>query len=153
MSEEDVAAVAAVHAAAFPRQLNSVEWVSCNLATYPRIQCFVAVKDGNIVGFIQWIQKSGFREKVVLELEQIAVAPSFRDTGIGRALITRSLPMVQSQLAERGAAITKIIVTTRSDNAAQKLYQSTLGAEVEATISNLYSADEVFLVTRNIPNA
>ncbi|MEF1228663.1 N-acetyltransferase, partial [Vibrio fortis] len=33
---------------------------------------------------------------------------------------------------------------------AQQLYKSTLGAEVETTISNLYSADEVLMIARNV---
>lgn len=151
MSKEDVSTVATIHAVAFPRQLHSVEWIACNLAAYPRIQIFVAAERSNILGFIQWTQKSGFREKVVLELEQIAVLPIHQGHGIGRNLITNSLPLVQSQLAERSATVTTIIVTTRADNAAQRLYRATLGAEVEATISNLYSADEVFMVARNVP--
>ena len=41
-----------------------------------------------------------------------------------------------------------VVVTTRADNAAQKLYRKTLGAEVEATIASLYSGDEVLMVAR-----
>ena len=47
-------------------------------------------------------------------------------------------------------AITLIIVATRVDNHAQKIYKNTLGAETEATIRDLYSADEVFMILRNI---
>lgn len=148
-----MSAVAAIHAVAFSRQLHSVEWIDCNLAAYPRIQIFVAAEDANILGFIQWTQKSGFREKVVLELEQIAVLPAHQGHGIGGKLTINSLPIVQSQVAERNASVTNIIVTTRSDNAAQRLYRKTLGAKVEATISNLYSADEIFMVSRNVPQA
>ena len=43
-----------------------------------------------------------------------------------------------------------IVVATQADNYAQKLYRKTLSAEVDATISNLYSADEVFMISRNI---
>ena len=42
------------------------------------------------------------------------------------------------------------MVTTRADNAAQRLYKRVLGAEVEATITNLYSADEVIMIARNV---
>ena len=40
---------------------------------------------------------------------------------------------------------------TRSDNGAQKLYRTALGAEVVATISSLYSGDEVLMVARKVP--
>jgi hypothetical protein len=65
-------------------------------------------------------------------------------------LIERSLPFVKHQLESRGASLKNILVTTRTDNSAQKLYASSLGAEVETTIKNLYSADEVVMIARNI---
>lgn len=44
-----------------------------------------------IVGYIQWIQKSGFRNESVIELEQIAVLQNKRGKGIGALLIRESL--------------------------------------------------------------
>jgi hypothetical protein len=46
--------------------------------------------------------------------------------------------------------IKHFMVTTRADNYAQKLYQKTLGAQVESTITDLYSADEVLMLARNV---
>ena len=46
------------------------------------MQFFVAESNGEIRGFIHWTQKSGFRQQVVLELEQIAVHPHFHGQGI-----------------------------------------------------------------------
>jgi ribosomal protein S18 acetylase RimI-like enzyme len=82
-------------------------------------------------------------------LEQIAVAPSEQRQGIGEALIRQSLPDVAVQLAERGATLNAVLVSTRTDNQAQRLYRKALGAEVEATIPSLYSADEVIMVARD----
>jgi hypothetical protein len=82
-TEMDIPAVAAVHQAAFPRQLESKSWIECNFRAYPRIAYFVAERDAAVIGFIEWIQKSGFRKEVVLELEQLAVLPRFQDQGIG----------------------------------------------------------------------
>ena len=150
MTTHDISAAAQVHKAAFTRQTMSQEWIQCNVSAYPRMQLFVAEQDGEIVGFIHWTQKSGFRPAVVLELEQLAVLPAFQGQGIGRQLITESLPLVRAELDKRGAILKHIIVTTRADNYAQKLYQKTLGVETEATITDLYSADEVFMIRRNI---
>jgi ribosomal protein S18 acetylase RimI-like enzyme len=150
MTAQDIDAAAKVHKAAFARQTMSRDWINCNFNAYPRMQVFVAEEGGVITGFIHWSQKSGFRPTVVLELEQIAVLPEFRGRGIGRRLITESLPLVRAQLHKRGATLKHIIVTTRADNYAQKLYQKTLGVETEATIRDLYSADEVFMIRRNI---
>ncbi|MFJ4289363.1 GNAT family N-acetyltransferase [Cupriavidus sp. NPDC089707] len=142
----DIEHVAAIHQVAFPRQLESLLWISCNAAAYPRIRYFVAIEDGKIVGYIQWAEKSGFRKEVVLELEQMAVLPENRGRGIARALIRQSLPQVARELEKRGAAIKAVMVTTRTDNAAQRIYASMLGAIPRAIIPDLYSADEVIMI-------
>ncbi|MEC4678069.1 MAG: N-acetyltransferase, partial [Nitrospirota bacterium] len=51
---------------------------------------------------------------------------------------------------ELRSTLKHIIISTRADNHAQKLYKQALGAEVEAKISKLYSDDEVFMVARNV---
>lgn len=150
MTLEDIASAADVHRAAFPRQDHSLEWIQCNFNAYPRMQYFVAAEEGEVVGFIHWSQKSGLRRQAVLELEQIGVSPERQGRGIGTQLILKSLPHVARQLAGRGAVIKHIVVTTRCDNAAQRLYSSALGAEPAAIIHNLYSADEVFMIARDV---
>jgi ribosomal protein S18 acetylase RimI-like enzyme len=116
------------------------------------MQFFVAEHEGLLVGYIHWTQKSGFRLAVILELEQMAVHPDFQRCGIGERLIAESLVLVRAQLADRGAVLKHVIVTTRSDNHSQRLYRKTLGVEIEAVIRDLYSADEVFMVRRNLDN-
>jgi ribosomal protein S18 acetylase RimI-like enzyme len=110
---------------------------------------FVAEEAGTISGFILWTEKSGFRTEVILELEQLGVLPEKQGLGIGETLIRKSLPLVADELVKRGARVKAVLITTRSDNDAQRLYRKALGAEVEATISNLYSGDEVIMVARN----
>src|SRR5512143_1590197 len=100
----DLFQVAKIHAEAFPRQGRSEEWVRCNARAFPRMRYYVAEASGEIVGYILWVEKSGFRESVVLELEQIAVRSQFRRQGIGAALIELSLDEVSSRIARRGAA-------------------------------------------------
>ena len=151
LTNNDLDKTAEVHKAAFVRQTMSKEWIECNNNAYPKTQYYVAENDDNeIVGYIHWSQKSGFRPEVVLELEQLAVHPNFQGKGIGTKLVLESLLQVKEQLATRGAKIKHIFVTTRADNFAQELYKKTIGAEVETTITNLYSADEVFMISRNI---
>ncbi|MEH0022629.1 MAG: GNAT family N-acetyltransferase [Desulfobacter sp.] len=148
---KDLKAAAVVHRAAFKRQRMSYEWIECNAKAYPRFQIFVAETHQNeIVGYIHWSQKSGFRPEVVLELEQLAVLPDFQGMGVGTKLILESLPRVQAQLKTRHSELKHILVTTRADNSAQRLYKKTLNAEVEATIRNLYSADEVVMISRHV---
>lgn len=149
MVEEDIPSVANVHRQAFRRQLDSEKWITCNFRAAPRMQYYVAVDGSAIVGYIHWTQKSGFRPETVLELEQIAVLPRIQGRGVGRRLIDESLPLIREQLDERGASLKAIIVTTRADNNAQRLYRDALEAEVECTIKGLYSADEVIMIARN----
>lgn len=150
MQENEVQAAAKVHSETFLRQSHSYEWISCNFKAYPRIRYFVAVIEEKVVGYIQWIEKSGFRKEVILELEQIAVRPSDQNRGIGTQLIKKSLLLIQEELADRNASIKHLLVTTRDDNPAQELYFKTINAKIECTIRNLFSADEVLMISRNI---
>ncbi|ROR98010.1 ribosomal protein S18 acetylase RimI-like enzyme [Sinobacterium caligoides] len=150
MKEVDIDGTALVHQEAFTRQEKSREWLSCTANAFPRMLCYIIESEGQTVGYIIWAQKSGFRPEVVLELEQIAIHPSFQGNGFGQDLIERSLQLVKSHLTNQGSKLKHILVSTREDNDAQKLYRRVLGAEVEATISNLFSANEVYMVARNV---
>ncbi len=150
MEEADLQQAAKVHQQAFVRQQRSYEWIKCNFNAAPRFLSFVAELNDEVVGYIVWGQKSGFRPEVILELEQLAVLPSHHNQGIATQLITLSLPQVKKLLAEQGSKLKHIMVNTRADNYAQQIYQKLLGAEVEMTIKSLYSADEVFMIARNV---
>jgi len=96
------------------------------------------------------MEKSGFRKEVVLEFEQIAVLPGSRIQGIGSCLINSSMTLVKEELALREAVLKHVLVTTRTDNNAEEIYRETLNASVETTISDLFSADEVIMMARDI---
>lgn len=150
MKKQDLLNVSKVHKEAFSRQLHSEEWITCNFNAFPRIRYFIAENNEEIIlGYIQWTEKSGFRKEVVLELEQIAVLPSQRKRGIGSLLISESLKMIQQELKQRDAVIKHVLVSTRTDNEAQKLYKKVLNAQPECVVSNLFSADEVLMIARN----
>ena len=150
MEEKDLEDASKVHSEIFVRQKLSYEWLECTLNAFPRTLCYLSVIGDKVVGYIVWAQKSGFRPEVILELEQIAVLPKHHGQGIGTELIEKSLALVKDHLSSQGAALKHIVVTTRADNYAQNIYKQVLGAEVEAKIRNLYSADEVFMVARNV---
>lgn len=149
MLKEDISSVAIIHSDAFSRQLGSKKWVTCNFNAYPRIMIFVAINElKQAVGYIQWLQKSGFRKESVIELEQIAVLQSFQGAQIGTKLIEQSLKSVKEYLVSQDCMLKAVIVTTRSDNMAQKLYEKTLDVKISATIRNLYSHDEVIMTSQ-----
>lgn len=153
MNEADIDQTARVHQEAFIRQKSSRDWILCNLNACPKTLCYVALHAGSVIGYIFWTQKSGFRDQVVLELEQIAVDPEYQGKGVGAELISASLPRVNRIIESGGSTIKHLMVTTRADNYAQSFYRNILGAQVEATIANLYSADEVVMVARNFDMA
>ena len=150
MSEDDLGEVAMVHTNAFTRQRHSKAWLSCTLKAAPRTIFFVIEQDDQIQGYIIWAQKSGFRSEAVVELEQIAIDPSQQNRGLGQFLIEQSLQQVKERLRSLGSNVKHVLVSTRADNHAQSIYRKVLGAEVEATISNLFSDDEVYMVARNV---
>ncbi len=145
-TEADLDHLARLHSESYPRQFSSRQWVRSNFHAYPRIMLFAAEMDGVLVGYIQWIQKSGFRKEAVLELEQIAVTPTWRNQHVGTTLIKESLQLVDVYLQAQGSQLKSVIVTTRTDNHAQQLYKSALGAMPQAVIKDLYSHDEVIMI-------
>lgn len=147
-SKADVSGIAAIHQEAFSRQRDSEKWVSATLAAAPRFFVFVAEVDSKLVGYIFWAQKSGFRTDTVLELDQVAVLSEFRGLGFAKRLINDSLGLVEAELNASDSALKAIMVSTRSDNKAQALYAKVLGAEVVATIEDLYSAAEVIMLSK-----
>jgi len=124
------------------------EWMMCNYRAYPRMQYFVAEKDGRVVGYILWVEKGGFRKEAVLELEQIGVLKEFRGKGIGSRLVLESLKEMRRYLNERGSKLKLVEVTTGTSNKAQRLYEKTLKAKPECVIRNLYRGDELIMIAR-----
>jgi ribosomal protein S18 acetylase RimI-like enzyme len=148
MSASDIPSVATIHQESFRRQNNSTQWITCNYNAQPRTLMYVAELNSKIIGYIQWLQKSGFRSESVIELEQIAVLEEYRSKNIGKNLITESLDFVKKYLSNNGSMLKGIIVTTRTDNHAKKIYESTLGVKEEFIIKDLYSADESVLIVK-----
>ena len=144
--ENDLLFVTEIHTQSFPRQGFSRDWIQSLFRSYPRSRIFVADSDEKILGYCVWTEKSGFRKEAVLELEQVAIEEISRGKGIGRSLIEQSLEMVKECLSDRGSCLKAVLVSTRTDNTAQKLYAHSLGAEPIAVIPGLYSADEVLMV-------
>jgi ribosomal protein S18 acetylase RimI-like enzyme len=151
MHAEDTGVVAKIHAQAFSRQHSSEQWISSNFAAFPRIMIFVARDEQDkVIGYIQWIHKSGFRQDTVIELEQIAVLKTKQHQGIATKLIQESLTRVKDHLRDNQSVLKSILISTRSDNHAQELYKKVLGAQVIATLTDLYSADEVLMLAKSL---
>lgn len=144
----DIAAIAAIHRESFPRQKDSENWVGATLAASPRLLVYVLTQDEEVSGYIFWAQKAGIRPAAVVELDQVAIQEPLRGHGLGELLIEQSLVLVRERLSANNQSLKTLLVSTRADNTAQRLYRKALGAEVAARIRNLYSATEVFMIAR-----
>jgi len=123
------------------------KWISCNFGAFPRAQYFVAKEKGQVLGYILWIEKGGFRKESVWELEQVAVSPSCQGRGIGAKLILDSLETIKKNLKKRGSAL-KLVEVTTGLHQAPHLYQKTLGAKKEATVKDFFRGDEAIMIAR-----
>jgi len=150
---DDLPAIVSVAMACFPQDNRTRElteaWHRGGLSAFPKVQYFVAERDGHIVGYASWSFIGGFHAGVV-ELEQLGVHDDHQGQGIGTALIQQSLPLVQAWLQQNvGRTLHAIKVDTATSNEAQRLYRKTLGAEVEAVLKDyLHGDDEVIMLKR-----
>lgn len=154
MQEGDLDVVVHIHRECFPEDNSTLEdardWVWANWRAVPRTSYFVLVdKLGQVGGYILWMERGGFRREAVLELEQIAVTSAWRGMGGGRLLITEGLRELKDYLSLQERTLKLIQVTTGATNESQHLYRSTLGAEVEAIIHDLFGEDEVVMIARD----
>jgi ribosomal protein S18 acetylase RimI-like enzyme len=128
----------------------AILWIKSNFRAYPRMQYFVAENEKNeIVGYILWMEKGGFRKEAVWELEQIGVTAPYRGQGIGTKLIIESLKRIKQYLKKQNRKLKLILVSTGTENKAQRLYKKTLKAKPECKIKDLFRGDELIMVSRN----
>ncbi len=149
----DLASIVKVAMACFPQDNGTAAlaeaWHRGGMAAFPKVQYFVAERDGQIVGYASWSFIGGFQAGVV-ELEQVGVLPEARGLGVASTLITESLTAVRSWLKEHvGRDLHAVKVDTSAENIAQRVYRKVLGAEVEAVLKNfLFGNDEVIMIKR-----
>jgi ribosomal protein S18 acetylase RimI-like enzyme len=124
------------------------EWVAACWRAHPRTRYFVAVRRAQVIGYILWIEKGGFRDEAIVELEQVAVDPAFRGQGVGSELIRSSLAEVERAIEARGGRIKVVEVTTRAEQGAIEIYRRVLGATIVATLSDHFRGPECLLTAR-----
>ncbi|WP_016914637.1 GNAT family N-acetyltransferase [Vreelandella stevensii] len=141
----DIAAMAEVYQACFPREKNHAQWIEASFNAYPRGVYYVVEVAGVVRGYILWCVKNGFREKSIIELEQIGIHPDAAGQGLGKRLIVESLAPFKTHVRGLGCGVGAVMVTTSEGNFAEKLYQSTLGVSRAAVVSGYGAGDEVIL--------
>jgi ribosomal protein S18 acetylase RimI-like enzyme len=150
MSKEDISEAAHIGEKCFsglrPYQ-KALDWITSNFNASPRTTYYIA-EELHPLGYLLWLEKGGFREKSVLELEQICVHPEHQGQGIGTKLIIESLKDMINYLNRRGSTLKLVEVTTGTENEAQKLYKKTMDAEIAATVPDLFRGDEVIMIAR-----
>lgn len=146
--KDDLANISEVYKNCFPREKHHAEWISANFSAFPRMRYYVAIVDEMLIGYALWSVKSGFRDKSIVELEQLAVVPELRGRGTGKQLLEQSFDQFKQYLKERSIAIKAVYLTTRDGNNAEGLYRKVFGVEREGVIKNYGSGDEVILFKR-----
>lgn len=149
--ETDLDEIATIGSEAFSGlrpQRSGRSWIQACWRASPRMSYWVAIEKGAVVGYILWLEKGGFRQEAVLELEQIAVQSRKRDEGIGASLVTQSLQGMTEELRKRGSRLRLVEVTTGVGNRAAEFYKRVLGAEVKAQLPDVFHGDELILIAR-----
>ncbi len=149
--EADLPGIATIGSESFSglRPLASAtRWVRACWLAQPRMRYWVAEQAGDVVAYVLWMEKGGFRKDAVVELEQVAVRASLRNHGVGGELVRRSLDDLSQSIQSEGRRIKVVEVTTGSEQGAVEFYRRTLGAEVVAKVPGLFRGDEFILVAR-----
>jgi GNAT superfamily N-acetyltransferase len=146
----DIAAIAQVYQACFPHEKNHAKWIEASFNAYPRGVYYVVEVEGQVHGYILWCVKNGFREKSIIELEQIGIHPDAAGKGLGKQLIMESLAPFIAHVRRQGCGVGAVMVTTSEGNFAEKLYQSTLGVSRAAVISGYGAGNEVILYNASV---
>lgn len=143
---DDVSQIVVIHQANFIRQMHSKTWIHASISAHPRFLVYVLIQNHVMTGYVIWAQKSGFRQAVVLELDQIAILPTHQGQGLAKQLIQESLTDIKNTLQSQDRCIKAILVSTAKDNPAQMLYQKVLGVQTVATLTGLYNAPEIIML-------
>jgi len=162
----DLRRMSEIHQDCFPTDCktedDSSRWIAASANAGPRMNYFVAEQGGELLGYILWMEKGGFREEAVLELEQIGVHTDYRRNGVGAKLITESLTTVAKAISADKRKLKLIEVTTNErysvdgdmNHSAAALYERTLGASEATRIPDLFSfgnvegPEELILIAR-----
>lgn len=134
-----------VYSVCFPRESNHQVWINACFNSYPKSVYYIFMDDNQVLGYILWSVKNGFRSNSIIELDQIAVRPEQAGKGIGRQLIVQSLLLFKSHLASLGLDVGAVMVTTCEGNYAEKLYTSTLGVTRTGIVQGYGSGNELIL--------
>tara|TARA_Y100000310_G_C20568498_1_gene756785 strand:- start:49 stop:564 length:516 start_codon:yes stop_codon:yes gene_type:complete len=152
--EKDLERLSELHRECFSNDSKDTEdsliWLRSNYNASPRFQYYVAKQEGEIIGYILWMELGGLREEAVLELEQIGVSSSHREQGVGTFLIQESLREYTKRVLDpQGRKLKLVKITTGTENEAQGLYKKALGAESECVIKDFFSSDELIMIARS----
>ena len=149
-NQDDINCIVEIYKECFPREVNHADWINACYNSAPKGVYYTVVVEGIVAGYILWCVKNGFREKTIVELEQIGVSPAYSGKGVGRFLIVESKKQFSSHIQSMGFTIGAILVTTSEGNYAENLYTSSLGLKRECVIKNYGSGNEVILYKSNI---
>ncbi|CAF1388356.1 unnamed protein product [Rotaria magnacalcarata] len=115
----------------------------------------------NVVGYILWVVKGGYKRCITCELEQLAIDTKYHRQGFASSLIKISLikfqHLLQTRLQYSTLKIGIVYLTTGCTNySAQLLYKNTLEVEQKGDKighiygTNEYGEEEIIMVNENL---
>ncbi|MFT7559621.1 MAG: GNAT superfamily N-acetyltransferase [Flavobacteriales bacterium] len=146
----DINGITTVYELCFPNEESHGSWVEASMNSYPRGIYYVIESNDDVVGYVLWCVKNGFRSSTIIELEQVAIAPDFHGKGYGRALIEKSFGLFKGHVLELGYKVGAVMVTTSEGNYAEDLYISALGVARSAVLQGYGSGNEIILYNNSI---
>jgi len=143
--DSDLSEISNIYEVCFPRESNHGNWVRACFSSAPKSVYYVIESESQIIGYILWCVKNGFRAQSIVELEQIGIHPDHSGKGHGKLLVKLSFSEFQQHVKDLGFSIGAILVTTSEGNYAEKIYKSTIGVRTAATINGYGSGNELIL--------
>lgn len=144
-TKDDVVQISEIYKACFPREKDHLKWIQACFNSYPKGVYYTLTEDEKVIGYILWCVKNGFRDKTIVELEQVGVLPNYAGRGFGKVLVKESFSKFRVFIESLGFGLGAVVVTTSEGNYAEQMYRSVLGVEVSSRICNYGSGNELIL--------
>lgn len=101
----------------------------------------VAEEDNKIIGIVSWIIH-GLPKHELAELDRIAVLPTYRGRGIGKALFNALIKEANEEYKKYGYRLRKLYLLTHASNKNAHEFYEKLGMKLEAVLKNHFYDNE-----------
>jgi ribosomal protein S18 acetylase RimI-like enzyme len=108
----------------------------------------VAVNDDEVVGLTSWVMH-GVPKHGLIELDRIAVLPSFKGKGVAQDLFSALVDQADLMLQKNGGKIRKLYILCHASNARAHQFYAKMGMKHETTLKDhYYKGEDEFVFSR-----